>query len=86
VQDRPACRVLRYAAAAAAEERQAARPAGRRHNAFYLYLDSLRRNEERLGLEALQAGGGRRAGCASLEGLVGSGSCFRCSFCGWLCW
>lgn len=62
VQDRPAVRVLRYEADAAsatasanAQERQAAQPAGRRHAAFYQYIDAVRRNEQRWGLDAMQA-------------------------------
>ena len=58
---RPACRVLRYeaektcaAASAAAEERAKAPPSGRRHDAFLAYLDSVRHNEERWGLETMQ--------------------------------
>lgn len=53
VQARPACRVLRYAAdaaasatCAAADARQAAPPAGRRHDAFLRYMDGLRRSEQ----------------------------------------
>lgn len=60
--DRPACRVLRYAADAAcaaasqeAEERAAAPPAGRRHLVRRLYQEGVRCNEERYGLEAVQA-------------------------------
>lgn len=61
VQNRPACRVLRYAADAAtaaanaaSDERQAARPAGRRHDAFLLYLEGLRRNEQEWGLKGMR--------------------------------
>lgn len=58
---RPACRVLRYeadkacaAASAAAEARAMAPPSGRRHDAFLAYLGSVRKNEDRWGLETMQ--------------------------------
>ncbi|KAL4439716.1 hypothetical protein ABPG75_002717 [Micractinium tetrahymenae] len=53
VQPRPACRVLRYtadaaaaAACAAADARQATPPGGRRHDAFLRYIEGLRHSEQ----------------------------------------
>ncbi|PSC71228.1 hypothetical protein C2E20_5281 [Micractinium conductrix] len=83
VQDRPACRVLRYAAeatSAAANEASAKqcarRPAGRRHDAYILFLDNLRRNESELGLQGLRPSSpGRGVYSHKLGGSEGVANC-----------